>query len=162
KHVSRIASEPHYIGSSGHQKVESYLENELRKLGLEVSIQEGTSFTDWGNLTKSRNIIARIKGSGNSRALLLLSHYDSAPHSYSLGASDDAVGIATILECVRAFRQKNVPQKNDIILLFTDAEELGLNGAALFVKEHPWVKDVGLVLNFEARGTAGPSYMLME
>ena len=39
---------------------------------------------------------------------------------------------------------------------------LGLNGAALFVTEHPWAKDVGTVLNFEARGTSGPSYMLME
>ncbi|MBT8305241.1 MAG: M28 family peptidase, partial [Bacteroidia bacterium] len=27
---------------------------------------------------------------------------------------------------------------------------------------HPWAKDVGLVLNFEARGSGGPSYMLIE
>jgi hypothetical protein len=31
----------------------------------------------------------------------------------------------------------------------------------LFAK-HNWAKEVGLVLNFEARGTSGPSYMLME
>jgi hypothetical protein len=45
--------------------------------------------------------------------------------------------------------------------LFSDAEELGLNGAAL-ATQHNWAKEVGLVLNFEARGTSGPSYMLME
>jgi Zn-dependent M28 family amino/carboxypeptidase len=40
-----------------------------------------------------------------------------------------------------------------IIILFSDAEELGLNGAALFVTQHKWAKDIGLVLNFEARGS---------
>jgi Zn-dependent M28 family amino/carboxypeptidase len=48
-----------------------------------------------------------------------------------------------------------------ILLFFSDAEELGLNGAALFVTQHKWAKDIGLVLNFEAR-SSGPSYMLME
>jgi Zn-dependent M28 family amino/carboxypeptidase len=43
--------------------------------------------------------------------------------------------------------------KNDIIILFSDAEELGLN-AALFVTQHKWAKDIGLVLNFEARGSS--------
>jgi hypothetical protein len=49
--------------------------------------------------------------------------------------------------------------KNDIIFLFTDGEEVGLLGAKAFVDEHPWAKDVGLVLNFEARGSSGPSLM---
>jgi hypothetical protein len=46
-----------------------------------------------------------------------------------------------------------------VIFLFTDGEEAGLLGATAFVAEHPWVKDVGLVLNFEARGNSGPSLM---
>jgi hypothetical protein len=29
---------------------------------------------------------------------------------------------------------------------------MGLNGAALFVTQHQWAKEMGLVLNFEARG----------
>lgn len=160
--VKTITVKPHYIGSENHAAVADYLESELNKLGLETEIQEGTTLSDWGNLVKSKNIIARIKGSDNSKALLLLSHYDSAPHSYSHGASDDASGIATILEGVRAFLHNKTPHKNDIIILFSDAEELGLNGAALFVTEHKWTKEIGLALNFEARGSAGPSYMLME
>src|SRR5690606_39231039 len=71
-------------------------------------------------------------------------------------------GVATILEGVRAFLESGERPKNDIIILFSDAEELGLNGADLFVREHPWAKEVGLVLNFEARGSGGPSYMLIE
>ncbi|MCF6129675.1 M20/M25/M40 family metallo-hydrolase [Flavobacterium sp. AS60] len=160
--VKEISKKPHFVGSKNHEVVGNYLQKELQNLGLETSVQEGFTMTEKGTLVKSKNIIATIKGSKNTKALLLLSHYDSAPHSYSKGASDDASGIATILESIRAFLHNKTPHKNDIIILFTDAEELGLNGAALFVTQHKLAKEVGLVLNFEARGSSGPSYMLME
>jgi hypothetical protein len=160
--VETISKQPHYVGSKEHEVVANYLVKELNKLGLETSVQEGYTLSDWGNLVQSKNILARIKGTSSSKALLLLSHYDSAPHSYSKGASDAGSGVATILESVRAFLYSKTPHKNDIIILFSDAEELGLNGAALFVTKHHWAKEIGLVLNFEARGSSGPSYMLME
>lgn len=162
EHIKIISEKPHYIGSENHKNVAAYIEKELQKIGLETKTEEGTTLSDWGNLVKSKNILARIKGSNNSKALLLLSHYDSASHSYSHGAGDDATGIATILESIRAFIHNKTPHKNDIIILFSDAEELGLNGAALFVTQSKWAKDVGLAVNFEARGTSGPAYMFME
>ncbi|MGV3697610.1 M20/M25/M40 family metallo-hydrolase [Flavobacterium sp.] len=160
--VKEISKQPHYVGSKNHETVADYIQQELQNLNLQTSIQQGFTMTEKGTLVQSKNIIAKIKGSQNTKALLLLSHYDSAPHSASKGASDDAAGVATIMESIRAFRHTKTPHKNDIIILFTDAEELGLNGAALFVTQHQWAKDVGLALNFEARGSSGPSYMLME
>ena len=164
--VKILSAKPHYVGSKNHEVVAAYVQKELQELGLETSVQEGFTMTEKGTLVKSKNIVATIKGSKNSKALLLLSHYDSAPHSFSKGASDDASGVATIIESVRAFlhnkTSRSIGNKNDIIILFTDAEELGLNGAALFVTQHNLAKSVGLVLNFEARGSSGPSYMLME
>ncbi len=160
--VKEISAKPHFVGSQNHQVVADYLVKELKGLGLETSIQEGFTMTEKGTLVNAKNILARIKGSANTKALLLLSHYDSAPHSFSFGASDDASGVATILESVRAFLHSKTKHKNDIIILFSDAEELGLNGAALFVTQHHWAKDIGLALNLEARGSSGPSYMLME
>lgn len=160
-HVKKISQKPHGVGFKAHAEVREYIVSELEKLGLETSLQKGYTAGDWGNLSKAINILARIKGSESGKALLLLSHYDSGPHS-SLGASDAGSGVATILEGLRAFLADHPNPKNDIIILISDAEELGLNGADLFVKEHPWKKDVGLVLNFEARGSGGPSYMLIE
>ncbi|WP_165929271.1 M28 family peptidase [Flavobacterium hiemivividum] len=161
--VKAISKQPHYVGSQNHAQVANYLQKELQNLGLKTTIQKGYTLTEWGNLVKSKNILARIEGSStNPKALLLLSHYDSAPHSFSPGASDAGSGVATILESLRAFLHTKKTHKNDIIILFSDSEELGLNGAALFVTQHNWAKEVGLVLNFEARGTSGPSYMLME
>ncbi|MEC3964211.1 M28 family peptidase [Flagellimonas halotolerans] len=160
-HVEQLSKKPHAVGFPGHERAKSYIISELKKMGLETITQEGHTAGDWGNLSRATNILARIQGSGNGKALLLLSHYDSSPHS-SHGASDAGSGVATILEGIRAFLNENKAPKNDIIILITDAEELGLNGADLFVNKHPWAKDVGLALNFEARGSGGPSYMLIE
>lgn len=161
-HLKNISKKPHYVGSDEHEVVKDYLVKELNNLGLETQIQEGYSQNKkWGSIVKPQNILARIKGSENTKALMLLSHYDSKSHA-SYGASDAGSGVVTILEGLRAFLSQGKTPKNDIIILFSDAEELGLNGADIFVNQHPWAKDVGLVLNFEARGSGGPSYMLIE
>ncbi len=160
-HVKQISKEPHGVGFPAHRTVRGYIISELGKMGLKTSTQEGYTAGDWANLSRATNILARIKGTGEGKALLLLSHYDSSPHS-SLGASDAGSGVATILEGIRTFLARNKTPKNDIIILITDAEELGLNGADLFVNNHPWANEVGLALNFEARGSGGPAIMLIE
>ena len=160
--LKEISKNPHFTGSTAHETVRNYLVSELEKLGLQVEIQQQMAVNKkWRAATNTKNILARIKGSGSGKALLLLSHYDSNPHS-SLGASDAGSGVVVILEGVRAFLAKKEIPKNDIIICISDAEELGLLGANAFVNHHPWAKEVGLVLNFEARGSGGPSYMLME
>ncbi|MET6991173.1 M28 family peptidase [Sediminicola arcticus] len=160
-HVKKIAEAPHAVGFPAHKEVRDYIVCELQKMGLKTSLQEGYTAGDWANLSKATNILARIPGTEQGKALLVLSHYDSSPHS-SLGASDAGSGVATILEGIRAFLSENKNPKNDVIILISDAEELGLNGADLFANKHPWANDVGLVLNFEARGSGGPSFMLIE
>ncbi|MGJ8591277.1 MAG: M28 family peptidase [Aquaticitalea sp.] len=160
-HLKEISKQPHFVGAKNHETVRNYIVKQLEVLGLETQLQEGNTLTDWGTFVKPINILARIKGSDNTKALLLMSHYDSNPHS-SPGASDAGSGVVTIIESLRAYLSENKTPKNDIIILITDAEELGLNGASLFVNSHPWAKEVGLVLNFEARGSGGPSYMLVE
>ena len=161
EHVEAIAQQPHYIGSAAHSEVRNYIVSELQEMGLLVHTQETYTLNNEGTITRPQNIISRIEGSGSGKALLLLTHYDSAVHS-SFGASDAASGVATILEGVRAFLASGQEHTNDIILVFTDGEEVGLNGAEAFVNEHEWAEDVGLALNFEARGSGGNSFMLLE
>lgn len=160
-----ISEKPHYIGSDAHADVRDYLVSELEAMGLETQIQNDFTLSQWysmGHLVRAKNIIARIEGTNTSKSVLVMSHYDSAPHSKSHGASDAGSGVVTVLESVRAFLASGKKPKNDIIILFTDAEEIGLHGASLFVNEHPWAKDVGVALNFEARGSGGPSNMIVE
>lgn len=160
--LKEITKAPHYIGTKEHARVRNYLISQLEELGLETQVQEGFVINPkWKSLDKPKNIIAKIQGSENGKSLLLLSHYDSAL-TPSYGASDAGSGIVTILETLRAYRASGKKPKNDIIVLFTDAEEVGLDGARLFVNNHPWAKNVGIALNFEARGSGGPSNMIVE
>jgi hypothetical protein len=87
---------------------------------------------------------------------MLCAHYDSV--SEGPGAGDDASGVAVVLETVRAVRA-GPSLERDVIVLFDDGEESGFHGSRLFVDEHPWAKEVGLVLNFDSRGNSGPSIM---
>ncbi|UAB85446.1 M20/M25/M40 family metallo-hydrolase [Zunongwangia sp. SCSIO 43204] len=161
QHVEKVGESPHYLGSAAHSSVRNYIVNELQNLGLEVQTQEDFVLNDAAILSRPQNILTRIEGNGNGDALVLMSHYDSQPHS-SHGASDAGSGVATILEGLRAFIAEGNTPDDDIIILFTDAEEIGLMGAELFIKEHPWAKDAKLALNFEARGSGGSSFMLLE
>ena len=162
KHVKYISGQHHFTGTSYHDSVKSYIVNQLKKMGLETQVQTQFSLNDkWHGAVVNDNILARIKGRKPGKSLILLSHYDSAPFA-SKGASDDAVGVATVLEVVRAIKSKNNKPLHDIIILITDGEEIGLNGAKAFCENHPWVEDAALVINLEARGSGGPSYTLME
>lgn len=51
------------------------------------------------------------------------------------------------------------PPGRDVIFLFTEGEEVGLLRARGFLGGHEWAKDLGVVLNFEARGNGGPAIM---
>lgn len=163
KHLSEISKEPHYLGSQAHSAVRQYLVDEIEALGLEVEIFEHVATHSRRSFVaaNTQNIIAKISGKTSGNALALVSHYDSAVHS-SLGASDAGSGVGTILEGVRAFLASGEKPENDIIIILTDGEERGLLGAQAFVNYHPWANDVRVVLNFEARGSGGPSYMILE
>ena len=160
KYIEAIAKQTHPIGSAQHDEVRDYIVNELRTAGLNPEIQRTTSINaNRGEAAVAgtvQNILARVAGTSSTKAILLMGHYDSVPNSH--GAADDGAAVGAMLETLRALKS-NPPLKNDTIFLFTDGEEVGLLGATAFVKEHPWAKDVGLALNFEARGSSGPSFM---
>jgi hypothetical protein len=158
--LKAIAVKPHPIGSPAHAEVRDFILGELVKIGLQPQVQTTTAVnTHWAPPYRAatvQNIVARLQGTANTRAVLLVAHYDTA-HS-SLGASDDGAAVVSLLETLRALKA-SASLKNDVIFLATDGEEAGLLGATAFVQQHPWAKDVGVVLNFEARGDHGPSIM---
>jgi hypothetical protein len=156
--VAEIARAPHPIGSAEHDRVRDYLVAQLMQLGLTPEVQRTIGVTQRYQVAGAvENVAARLKGSsGANGAVALVAHYDSVPAGP--GAGDDGAGVAAILETVRALRAG--PQlRNDLIALITDGEEDGLLGASAFVAEHPWFKDVRVVVNLEARGNAGESQL---
>lgn len=161
KDVEAIATRPHPIGSSDHARVRNYLVRRLTGMGLVPVLQsERTTISEAGGWTVSApviNIAAVLKGKDASKpAVLLMSHYDSVADSP--GAADDGAGVAASLEIVRAL--KAGPQLDrDVVILFTDGEEIGLVGAQAFFARNPLAAHVGAVINFEARGDSGLAAM---
>lgn len=154
-----IARRPHAPGSPEHARVRESLLDDLRELGVDPTVQTTTSTIRRGGWVRSatvRNIVARIPGEASTGAVLVTAHYDS--RELSRGAGDDGVGVVSILEALRTVRT-GPPLKNDVIVLITDAEELGLLGARAFVAEHPAMADVRVALSVEMRGGGGPSVM---
>ncbi len=158
-HLEAIAAAPHPVGSRQHARVRDYIVDQIETLGLEAEIQTETVWSELREYTRGariRNVLTRLPGTSGGVALLLVAHYDSVPHSP--GASDDGAGVAALLETLRAL-QTGPRLRSDVIFLFADAEEIGLLGAKAFQQHHPWAAEVALVVNFEARGSRGPSIM---
>ncbi|MGK7876947.1 MAG: M20/M25/M40 family metallo-hydrolase [Xenococcaceae cyanobacterium] len=160
KHLEVIAQKSHPIGSPENAEVRNYIFKELAARGLNPEVQKTTVVNPRLGVPfpagTVHNILARLPGTDKTKTILLAAHYDSVPTGP--GASDDGAAVAALLETVRVLRAGS-PLRNDVIFLFTDGEEAGLLGAKAFVDEHPWAKDMGVVLNFEARGNSGPSLM---
>jgi hypothetical protein len=156
-----IAREPHSMGTPANAAVHDYLVRRCRDLGLHVSLQDTTIFTaSFGQLIGGRvqNIVARLPGQRpGGKAVLVLAHYDSQPHTP--GAGDDGAGVAAMLETIRALRT-GPPLTHDVIWLFTDGEEAGLLGARAYAADTARLRrEVGVALNFEGRGNRGPSVL---
>jgi hypothetical protein len=149
--INAIAQSPRLVGSPAYESARDYLIAQLKALGLTVEIQSTTI-----DGVAVENILGRIKGTSSSEAILLMAHLDSMPTSP--GATDDASGVATILETVRVL-QAEPPLDNTIIVLFTGPEENCCYGARAFAFQHSWANDVHLVVNVDAGGLSGPSIL---
>lgn len=157
-HVAALAARPRPPGSPAHAEARAYVLDRLRALGLTPEIQEAIGSPDRAvhRLVFLHNVVARLPGTrGSGPAVLLVAHYDS--RGMTPGAADDAMGVAAVLEAMRALASDRPPA--DVIALFTDGEEAGLLGAQAFAAEHRWAKDAGVVINLEARGNTGPAHV---
>lgn len=133
--------------------------HELEQLGLEPYVQEVQALRAIGPEGEGvvlKNLVARLPGHAGTRSVLLAAHYDSSPRAP--GAGDDSAAVAALLETARALRA-GPPRRNDVLLLLTDGEEQGMLGARGFIAEDKAAHQVGLVLNFDARGNSGPVIM---
>lgn len=162
--VQLIASEPHVTGTAESLQVIDIIIKRMTDLGMEVSTQQGTidargtakrnSWTGRADPPATlTNLIGILPGKDRKLpAVLLMAHHDTVWGSP--GAADDTAGVAAALEVIRALRTQGPPQR-DLVLLLTDGEELGLQGARKFFAQAPLRSHVGVVINMEARGGGG-------
>lgn len=166
RHILRVARAPHPVGSAEHAAVRDYLLAQLAALGVSATVQRATVIDESPGMAEGstvrhvadvENVIATVPGSENGDVVLLIAHYDSV--DASPGANDNGAAVAALLEVARALTSSPARLRNDVVLLFSDAEEIGQLGARAFLENHECVPRIGVVLNFEGRGSRGPVLM---
>ncbi|KAI0792197.1 hypothetical protein C8Q75DRAFT_754855 [Abortiporus biennis] len=140
-----------------------------RKLECEVWRQEGDGSHRFDMMGKRlyktyralSNTIVRLSDGteeGKANAVLVNSHVDSTLPSP--GASDDALSVGVMLECIRVLvSTPDWEPKHAIIFLFNNAEESLQDGSHLYSTQHHTAKTVRAAINLEAAGTTGPELL---
>jgi hypothetical protein len=149
---------PHPADAVGDDLVRLRLVATLEGMGLQPIVRDQFACNELYKQRgvacgRVRNVIARV-GPPAGKAVLLNAHYDSVP--VGPGASDDGMGVATLLEVGSLLRDR--PLQRPVILLFNEGEELGLVGARAFLAD-PLSGNVNSLINLEARGVRGPVNM---
>ncbi len=149
--LQAIARSPRTVRSPAYESARYYLLNQLAALGMRVETQDVDFEGVW-----VENTLGRLQGRVSNNAILLVAHLDSV--AKTIGAMDNASGVAEVLETVRALKAGQV-LPNTLMVLFTGPEENCCYGAKAFVTLHPWARDVRLVINTDAGGVNGPSIL---
>ena len=156
-HISAVADDPRPVGSPQHGEARAYLVDQLESLGWRTEVQESIGMLDYGvagtqSMAAVANVIATMPGTASTGTVILTGHYDTV--SGSPGAADDGIAIGVLLETARALSTAG-GNRNTVMVLLTDAEEVGLHGAEAFVRERAKQLGTAVVLNHEARGAGG-------
>lgn len=111
------------------------------------------------------NLVARLKGNGSAKPLLLIAHSDvvgaanqawtTPPHElvekdgylYGRGVADDLGMAAVLLEVVRLLHRDKTPLRRDVILAWTGDEESGGEGVKHLLAKKPESIMAGVALN---------------
>ena len=107
-----------------------------RGVAVEVEINIQTAFHDEDETLNAFNIVAEIPGTDAlaHEVVLLGAHFDST-HA-STGATDNATGVAAMMEAMRVLRAVGVRPRRTIRLVLWGAEEQGLLGSRDYVARH--------------------------
>jgi len=117
--------------------------------------------------TENENVVVYIRGEEDQEGawwenvtdaydgpggVLVNAHYDSVSTGY--GATDDGVGVVTVLQLISHYTTKGNQPKRGIIALLNNGEEDGLYGAQVYTK-HVTAKFPRIFLNLEGAGAGG-------
>lgn len=81
------------------------------------------------------NVVAELAGSDKASEVVMLGGHLDSWHA-ATGATDNAIGCATMIEAVRILKAIGVTPRRTIRLALWSGEEQGLLGSQAYVKEH--------------------------
>ena len=171
KDLEVIAQEPHSVAHpEARDRLLNYLTERLEKLGGNPQTYVYPNITSRKFTFDAKNLLAEfppLKASSDTTYLLMMAHHDSrypwklmGDTVTALGAVDDGYGFGIILESIHQALKYREQWNQGIKVLFTDAEEVDLQGMKAAHQYNKEIFDnVGLILNIEARGPFGPALL---
>ena len=166
-----IAKEPHSVAHPEERdRLIDYLSKRLETLGGNPHTFVYQNITSRKFTFDAKNILAEfppLKTSSDTTYLLMMAHHDSrypwklmGDTVTAMGAIDDGYGLGVILESIHQALKYRNEWNQGIKVLFTDAEEVDLQGMKAAHQYNKEIFDnVGLILNIEARGPFGPALL---
>ncbi len=131
---------PRHPGSPGHEKMLSWLVEQVNQFADRVLQQRFSAKTQFGGPYDFCNVLAWINGaSKQAKPLLLAAHWDTRPVADAdpdpanrttpiLGANDGGSGVAILLHIGQLAAQS--PPPRPLLLAFLDAEDSGKSGSS--------------------------------
>lgn len=171
KDLEVISQEPHSVAHpEARDRLLNYLTERLEKLGGNPQTYVYPNITSRKFTFDAKNLLAEfppLKASSDTIYLLMMAHHDSrypwklmGDTVTALGAVDDGYGLGIILESIHQALKYREQWNQGIKVLFTDAEEVDLQGMKAAHQYNKEIFDnVGLILNIEARGPFGPALL---
>jgi Zn-dependent M28 family amino/carboxypeptidase len=108
---------------AGRRAAAQYMEESFEAMQIPARTIEFTL-----DRRRGYNVEATLEGTGGEKHLWVTAHLDSV---YNAGASDDASGLAAILEIAKALKQ--IKPEQTVHFVAYDLEEIGLYGSSRYV-----------------------------
>ena len=152
--LSSDSLEGRKVGTIGGEKAREYICSQLRDVSLEYTTQEC-------HKGLGKNIIVEINAENpkfKDEYILLGAHYDHLGirnNKIYNGADDNASGSAMLLQLARLFHANKDKLNRNVILVWFDAEEVGLVGSRDFVKDSTYankIQQIKLMINLDMVG----------
>ena len=102
-----------------------------RTIELEINIVNRT----YPEGATAYNVVAEIPGSDKAQEVVMLGGHIDSWHA-ATGATDNAIGCATMMEAIRILQAIGVKPRRTIRLALWSGEEQGLLGSQAYVREH--------------------------
>lgn len=152
--LSSDSLEGRKVGTIGGEKAREYICSQLRDISLEYTTQVC-------HKGLGQNIIAEIKAETpkfKDEYILIGAHYDHLGvrnNKIYNGADDNASGSAVLLQLARLFKANKDKLNRNIILVWFDAEEIGLIGSEYYASYPLCVnkrEEIKLMINLDMVG----------
>jgi carboxypeptidase Q len=107
----------------------------LMNSGRQVELELNVANRSYPDGATQYNVIAEIPGTDKAAEVVMLGGHLDSWHS-ATGATDNAIGCATMLEAIRILQAIGVKPRRTIRVALWSGEEQGLLGSQAYVKEH--------------------------